>query len=72
MTHNLELIGHRLAHLSRMAGYLAYSQEQVARLLPISDWDALTPDQHESLAAFRVRFSEFQEHIGKTMRAIAL
>jgi len=28
--------------------------------------------QHETLAAFRVRFSEFQEHLGKTMRAIAL
>lgn len=72
MTHNLELIGRRLAHLSRMAAYLTYSQEQVARLLPIAEWDALTPDQHESLAAFRVRFSEFQEHVGKTMRAIAL
>lgn len=72
MTNNLDLIGRRLAHLSRMATYLAYSLEQVAPLLPISDWDALTPDQHESLAAYRVRFSEFQEHVGKTMRAIAL
>jgi len=32
----------------------------------------LQPDQHESLAAFRIRFSEFQEHMGKTMKAIAL
>lgn len=29
-------------------------------------------EQHETLSAFRVRFSEFQEHLGKTMRAIAL
>ena len=29
-------------------------------------------EQHEILAAFRIRFSEFQEHLGKTMRAIAL
>ena len=27
---------------------------------------------NETLAAFRVRFSEFQEHLGKTMRAIAI
>jgi hypothetical protein len=40
--------------------------------MPISDWQALAPDQHESLAAFRVRFSEFQEQLGKTMRAISL
>jgi hypothetical protein len=29
-------------------------------------------EQHEVLAAFRVRFSEFQEHLGKTMRAITI
>jgi hypothetical protein len=29
-------------------------------------------EEHEILAAFRVRFSEFQEHLGKTMRAIAI
>lgn len=29
-------------------------------------------EQHETLAAFRVRFSGFQEHPGKTIRAIAI
>lgn len=72
MTHNLELIGRRLKHLAKMADYLAYSLSQAAQLMPIRDWDALTPDQHESLAAYRVRFSEFQEHLGKTMRAVAI
>jgi hypothetical protein len=32
----------------------------------------LEPEQHETLAAFRVRFSEFQEHLGKIMRAVAV
>lgn len=55
-----------------MAAYLAWSQEQINTFLPIKDWAALTPEQHESLAAFRVRFSEFQEHLGKTMRGITI
>ena len=38
----------------------------------MQDWSGLRPDQHESLAAFRVRFSECQEHMGKTMKAVAL
>ena len=54
-----------------MSGYLAYSLEQVRHALAQTDWSALAPEQHESLAAFRVRFSEFQEHLGKAMRAVA-
>ena len=55
-----------------MRQYLAYSSDQIQKLLPMTDWALLQPDQHESLAAFRVRFSEFQEHMGKTMKAVAL
>ncbi|XSG85102.1 MAG: hypothetical protein ACPW60_15460 [Methylohalobius sp. ZOD2] len=40
--------------------------------MPIRHWDKLTPRQHESLAAFRIRFSEFQEHLSKLLRAIAI
>ena len=72
MTDHLQLIQTRLAHLARMQEYLAYSRGQVQPLLPLADWQALTPAQHASLAAFRVRFSEFQEHLGKTMRAVAI
>lgn len=72
MTEHLVLIQTKLRHLSRMREYLAYSLSQVASLLPLEDWAQLTPDQHESLAAFRVRFSEFQEHLGKAMRAVAI
>ncbi|TVR60384.1 MAG: hypothetical protein EA420_14290 [Candidatus Competibacteraceae bacterium] len=72
MSAHLDLIRKRLEHLARMADYLAYSHRQVQKMMPIVDWSALSADQHESLAAFRVRFSEYQEHLGKTMRAIAI
>lgn len=72
MSEHIALIWKKLDHLARMREYLVYSLEQTSKLLPIRDWTQLQPDQHESLAAFRVRFSEFQEHIGKTMKAVAL
>ena len=55
-----------------MKSYLDYSLGRVEEILPIQNLSWLTPQQHESLAAFRVRFGEFQEHLGKTMRAVAL
>ena len=72
MTEQLQIIQIKLQHLARMQEYLQYSLSQVHPLLPIQDWQALTPDKHESLAAFRLRFSEFQEHLGKAMRAVAV
>jgi hypothetical protein len=55
-----------------MREYLNYSTQRAQRILPITNWRALSLEQHETLAAFRVRFSEFQEHLGKTMRAVAI
>eukprot|EP01034_Spumella_vulgaris_P024150 gene24150-30462_t len=55
-----------------MRDYLSYSITQVTALLPIQNWQVLQPDQHETLAAFRIRFSEYQEHMGKTMKAVAV
>ena len=72
MTDHLQLIQVKLEHLTRMREYLAYSLSQVEKVLPLEDWATLRPEQHESMAAFRVRFSEFQEHLGKTMRAVAV
>jgi hypothetical protein len=72
VTANLQIIRAKLIHLEKMQAYLAYSHSQVAKILPLHDWTSLTPAQHESLAAFRLRFSEFQEHIGKAMRAVAI
>jgi hypothetical protein len=72
VSEHIVLIRKKLDHLVRMREYLRYSIGQVQALLPITDWQALQPDHHETLAAFRIRFSEYQEHMGKTMKAIAV
>lgn len=72
MTEHLRLIARQIEHLGRMREYLDFSYRRAASLMPITDWAALAPAQHEILAAFRVRFSEFQEHLGRTMRAVAI
>lgn len=72
MTENQRLLQAKLRHLSRMSDYLAFSHGQVTPLLGKPDWAQLTAEEHESLAAFRVRFSEFQEHLGKAMRGVAI
>lgn len=55
-----------------MREYPAYSISQVEKVKPLNDWAASGPEHHESMAAFRVRFGEFREHLGKTMRAVAI
>ncbi len=72
MTEHLRLIAKKLSHLHRMSNYLNYSAQRAQGILPSVNWQTLSLEQHETLAAFRVRFSEFQEHLGKTMRAIAI
>ncbi len=72
MTEHLRLLTKRLTHLKQMRHYLEYSAQRVQQILPITKWQDLSLQQHESLAAFRVRFSEFQEHLGKAMRAVAI
>jgi hypothetical protein len=72
MTEHLRLIAKQLTHLKLMRKYLEHSKLRTQHILPITNWQALSLEQHETLAAFRVRFSEFQEHLGKTMRAVAI
>lgn len=72
MTAHLQLLAAKLRQLARLRLYLGYSASQVQGLIPVGHWPSLSPDQHESLAAFRLRFSEYQEHLGKTMRAVAI
>lgn len=71
MSTNVQLIWKKIEHLQRMRAYLDYSREHALALMPIRDWRQLAPAQHATLAAFSVHFSEFQEHLGKAMRAIA-
>jgi hypothetical protein len=72
MTEHLRLLAKQLTHLQQMRKYLEYSEQRVQRILPITNWQDLSFEQHETLAAFRVRFSGFQEHLGKAMPAIAI
>jgi len=72
MTEHLRFIARQLAYLKRMAEYLTHSTHRIQKILPIKGWQTLTLEQHETLAAFRIRFSEFQEHLGKLMHAIAI
>ena len=72
MNQHTQLIWKKLENLGRLRGYLAFSLAQTLPLMPIRDWKGLTPHAHETLAAFRLRFSEFQEHLGKAMRAVAI
>ncbi len=72
MSERIVLIWKKLDHLARMREYLSYSIAQVTAVLSIQDWQVLQPDQHETLAAFRIRFSEYQEHMGKAMKAVAV
>lgn len=72
MNPHRELIGGKLRHLDRMREYLAHShgklREQGIVGKPLS---TMSLEDGEILAAFRMRFSEFQEHLGKLLRAIA-
>lgn len=63
MSENIQLIRKKIEHLKRMRMYLDYSLAQTLPLLPIADFQTLTPGPHETLAAFRVRFSELQEQL---------
>ena len=72
MTEHLRLIARKLDHLQRMREYLAHSFERSRDIFPATNWQAVSMEQHEMLAAFRIRFSEFQEHLGKTMRVVVI
>lgn len=61
MTENLRLVARQLAYLQRMGKYLAHSIGRCNAILPVADWKSLSLEEHEALAAFRIRFGEFQD-----------
>lgn len=68
----IKALHEKMQHLERMRGHLAFSQGRVQ-----SWWDVATPfadwseGQMESLAAFKMRFAELQDHLASAMRLIA-
>ena len=72
MTPQCELIAGKLRHMRRMREYLAYLHGKLLSLsITTKPLSTLSPEESETLAAFRMRFSEYQEHLGKLLRAIA-
>ena len=68
-----EIIARKLAHLEKMRGYLVYSSGRMAsENIPGKNLQTLSDADAEILAAFRARFSEYQEHVGKLLKSVAL
>lgn len=67
------IIAQRLHDLEKMRRYLAYSTQRMRQAEIAARQPGLLNDaEAEILAAFRVRFAEYQEHIGKLLKAIAI
>lgn len=72
---SLELIAalhEKLGHLEKMRARLDYSYSKIAEWWRVDrhfdDWEA---DRLESLAAFKSRFAEMQDHLASAMRLVA-
>ncbi len=75
MSENLKLLKTKLTHLSRMQEDLEYSVGKMVRPLSViqsGNADSLTPEERETISAFTGRFADFQEHLSKTMKTIAI
>lgn len=75
MSENLNILDKKLDHLKRMRGDVQHSLGKLAGPLSTikqAGASALTLDERETLSAFTTRFATYQEHIGKTMKSIAI
>ncbi len=62
----------KLNQLQKMKRHLAYSYNKVTAWWQVdADFDGWSEDQLESLAAFKGRFAEFQDHLASSMKLIA-
>lgn len=72
MKAHLQLIASRLLHLAKLRAYLIHATDKITSLgladKPLSEFSL---DDSNDLAAFRMRVSEFQEHLGKLLASIA-
>ncbi|AKU11278.1 hypothetical protein AzCIB_1373 [Azoarcus sp. CIB] len=75
MSENLNILHKKLDHLSRMRSDVQHSLGKLSGPLTTikqAGVAALTPDERETLSAFTTRFATYQEHMGKTMKSIAI
>lgn len=72
MKTHLQLIASRLAQLVKLRAYLLHATGKIEQggMLKKSPAE-YTLDNSNDLAAFRMRVSEFQEHLGKLLASIA-
>lgn len=73
MNNNLiEELRNKIGQLQKMRGHLAYSYDKIASWWRVdADFDGWNESQLESLAAFKGRFAELQDHLASTMKLIA-
>jgi hypothetical protein len=68
-----DIVAQRLRDLDKMRRYLDYSTRRMRQgEIAAREPSLLSDAEAEILAAFRVRFAEYQEHLGKLLKAIAL
>lgn len=68
----IEALRDKLKQLQKMRRHLVYSHEKVAGWWRLdANFDGWSEDQLESLAAFKGRFAEFQDHLASAMKLIA-
>ena len=68
----IEALRDKLKQLQKMRRHLVYSHDKVASWWRVdADFDGWNEDQLESLAAFKGRFAEFQDHLASAMKLIA-
>lgn len=72
MKTHLQLIASRLVQLEKLRAYLTHATSKIEQcgMLKKSPAD-YSLDDSNNLAAFRMRVSEFQEHLGKLLASIA-
>ena len=68
----IEALRDKLNQLNKMRGNLEYSREKIAGWWRVdSDFNQWNDAQLESLAAFKGRFAELQDHLASAMKLIA-
>jgi len=72
MKTHLQLIAARLVQLEKLRAYLVHSTGKIEQCGMLKKSPAeYSLDDSNNLAAFRMRVSEFQEHLGKLLASIA-
>ncbi|HRH80188.1 MAG TPA: hypothetical protein PLW81_04005 [Thiobacillaceae bacterium] len=68
----IDVLREKLGHLGRIREHLEYSRSKIVAWWRVDQsFDLWSPDQLETLAAFKARFAEMQDHLALAMKQIA-